>query len=393
MSASTPAASIDRLILVTAAYFPDSYGGAERQAKILAEALGRLGVHVTIAAPTISPDAPLFEETEFGAVRRVRVAHYPNYGGLRMPSTLRWTRRLLKMFKREEWAGVPVYVFHARLHALAAALLSRQLRSPLVLKLGGGGESSDFHALDEKRYFYGKIIKRYLLNQVDIFVSNGKQITQDLKGLGVASERIVEFFNGAILPNYHDVHSANMQKIGNKFIFTGRIIKDKNIDLLFSAASEVARHREVRFVIVGDGEEMGRLVHEAAHLGLSKSFDFTGFQSNVTERLLGCDFFISASTREGQSNSLLEAMSCGCIPVVAAASGVDDVVEDGKSGFIVKDVSAAAFIETINRVLDLSAEDRGKLSEASRSYAENNFGIEAIASRTISAISAATTAQ
>ena len=45
-----------RLLLVVPSYYPESYGGAERQASILAEAMARRGAQVTILAPTLKRD-------------------------------------------------------------------------------------------------------------------------------------------------------------------------------------------------------------------------------------------------------------------------------------------------------------------------------------------------
>ena len=50
------------------------------------------------------------------------------------------------------------------------------------------------------------------------------------------------------------------------------------------------------------------------------------------------DVFMLISEYEGLSLSLVEAMACGCVPVVCdMKSGVNEVVEHGKNGFVVHD--------------------------------------------------------
>ncbi|WP_165799501.1 glycosyltransferase [Sphingomonas oleivorans] len=376
-----------KLILVVAAYFPDSYGGAERQAKILAEALGRQGVDVTIVAPTIWTDTVLSEPAAFGRIERIRVKHYPNYGGRRIASLFRWTSEFYRRYGGEAFRGVPVYAFHARLHALAPALVASRLDSPLLIKLGGGGEASDFIALDEKRYFYGAWVKRLLLRRVDIFVANGIQIEKDLAALGVSTERIAAFPNGVQLPPLDEVKEAIGTRNGDRFVFTGRMISDKNVAMLYEGAEGLAlAGRSFTFAFVGDGAERETLSARAEAAGVAGQFEFPGFASDVYPHLMPSDFFMSASLREGQSNSLLEAMSAGCIPILFAASGVEDVVRDGETGFVVRDISAAGLREAMVRALDLSVEKRMAMARAARRFAEDRVGIDATATRTIAAL-------
>ena len=173
------------LTLVVAGFFPDSRGGAERQALILSEALGRLGVDTTLVAPTTWAEAPQIEPTSFGRIERFHVKHYPNLGGRHMASFLSWTNWFRRRYGGANGDVSPIYVFHARLHALGPALAAIRSGAPLFIKLGGGGESSDFAALRTKRFLYGRWVQSLLLKRTDCFVANGSQIADDLKALGV----------------------------------------------------------------------------------------------------------------------------------------------------------------------------------------------------------------
>jgi glycosyltransferase involved in cell wall biosynthesis len=59
-------------------------------------------------------------------------------------------------------------------------------------------------------------------------------------------------------------------------------------------------------------------------------------QQTVAEYMNACDVFCMASTREGWPNVVSEAQSCGAPVVATRVGGVRDMIEDGRTGFIVE---------------------------------------------------------
>lgn len=386
-AANAQTSTKSRLLLVVAAFFPDSYGGAERQALILAEALGRQGVDVTLIAPTVDKDAPLEEETPFGRIVRKRVRAYPNLGGRRLLSFISWSIWFPWRFRGASWRGVPIYVFHARLHAFGPTLASLLLQAPLLIKLGGGGEASEFDALRSKKYFYGRWVEALLRRRVSVFVANSRQIADELQALNIAADRIAEFPNGVVLPDLHLLEQALTRRDGSRLVYTGRLIPDKNVDVLYDATiGLVEAGYDINLRLIGEGSEKERL--ESVHKNASHraSVTFPGYVSNVYDELLEADFFVCASRREGQSNALLEAMSAGVIPIVFAASGVREVVNHEVNGFIVETSEPEAFKKAIAKACKLDREQRRTMSLAARKFVEENLGIDAIARRTMACI-------
>jgi len=76
-------------------------------------------------------------------------------------------------------------------------------------------------------------------------------------------------------------------------------------------------------------------------------------------------------------------MSSGLIPIVYAASGVEEVVSDGVNGFVVRNSTVESFQETMRKALEMDDETRRRMSLASRQFIEANIGIDAVAQRTI----------
>lgn len=373
-----------RLILVVAAFFPDSYGGAERQALILAEALGRAGYEVTIVAPTTDKLVPREERTAFGVIIRKFVSAYPNLGGKNILSFISWTMWFRSFFSRSKWKGVPIYVFHARLHAFGPALTAIRNSAPLLIKLGGGGEASEFQALRSKKYLYGHFVEWVLRKNVDTFVANSKQIATELGRLGISAGNIAEFPNGVVLPTESAWIESMRKRQGRRFIYAGRLVPDKSVDVLYHAAIGLAEEGlALNLRLIGTGSEKERLEKLPSTTKHRNAVTFPGFVSDVYPELEVADFFVSASKREGQSNALLEAMSSGLIPIVYAASGVEEVVSDGVNGFVVRNSTVESFQETMRKALEMDDETRRRMSLASRQFIEANIGIDAVAQRTI----------
>lgn len=59
------------------------------------------------------------------------------------------------------------------------------------------------------------------------------------------------------------------------------------------------------------------------------------------------DIYLNISSSEGMCLAMLEAMACGCVPVVTDVSGVSDVIEDGKNGFV---VSVDEWLDIVDKI-------------------------------------------
>lgn len=77
-------------------------------------------------------------------------------------------------------------------------------------------------------------------------------------------------------------------------------------------------HNDVDLLIVGDGEERKSLEKLSAFLGIKEKVKFIGFRNRkeLLELYNIADLFVLASYSEGLPRALIEAMGCGCIPLV-----------------------------------------------------------------------------
>jgi len=127
-------------------------------------------------------------------------------------------------------------------------------------------------------------------------------------------------------------------------ISVGRLAEEKNWHTLLAAMPLVIEaYPEVKLVILGDGDDRGKLEKYVEELAITQQVQFTGNIpfAEVPRYLKAADLFCFASISETQGLVTLEAMAAG-LPVVAVrGSGTVDVVEDGVDGILTDNDSTA----------------------------------------------------
>ena len=85
--------------------------------------------------------------------------------------------------------------------------------------------------------------------------------------------------------------------------------------------------------------------------------------SNPRLYLDHADVFCMSSIIEGMPISLIEALSCGLIPICTPVGGIVDMVEDGNNGLLSKDLTLESYTTAIQRFLKLSDEERRQMKK------------------------------
>jgi len=132
----------------------------------------------------------------------------------------------------------------------------------------------------------------------------------------------------------------------------GRLVADKNVEDILHAFKAVEDGMDARLLVGGDGPRLEYLRSLANELELG-DVEFMGRVADPAGFHQRCDVFALASTREGLSASLQEAMSSGCVPVAVNGHGCRELIEHGINGLLfeprnVEDL-AARMLEALDR--------------------------------------------
>jgi glycosyltransferase involved in cell wall biosynthesis len=164
---------------------------------------------------------------------------------------------------------------------------------------------------------------------------------------------------------------------GKRMAFVGRLDPVKGALLLVEAMAEVLKsHPDATLTLAGDGPARAPAEARAAALGIAGAVRFAGFmtQGQVADLLANSDMLVLPSFAEGLPVVYMEALASR-IPVVASrVAGVQELVEDGVTGFTVPPGDVPTLVDRILRLMD-NPGTATAMGEAGRKAVETGFDI------------------
>jgi glycosyltransferase involved in cell wall biosynthesis len=219
-----------------------------------------------------------------------------------------------------------------------------------------------------KKGFFGKLMEQYIAG----FLYPTIAISQFTAH---RSKMIYHKPIDAVIPIGIDIGKINTITPSleqSDIIFVGRLIKEKNTDLLIQAAALVLpEYPELRIVIVGEGPEEKKIQDIIRQKSLEDVVRLHSFYDNhddLMAAMKSSKIFVLPSTREGFGISALEALACG-LPIVTIdhpANAIRDLI-DGNNGFLCS-LSAEDLANTILLALRYHKEMRNYCIRSAESF-------------------------
>lgn len=368
----------------------------------LARELVRLGYEIVVVAPH-DAETPGAEKMDGVQVRRFsyflpRKLQALCYGS-GIPSNLRqrpWVILqvpflLLGFFfvSWQESRGCDLIHAHWSLAGLAGLIVARLRRIPFVLTMHGA----------EVFARRGTMLTRFVLDRADHLITNSTfTLTRILE---IANPRTYSVIPSGVNPEKSDPASPqaialvrekwSVHEDDPTLLFVGRLVERKGVDVLIAALPNViARHPELRLLIVGVGPMKEPLTTQAEELHVAQRITFTGFVPEeelralyqiVTAFVLPAVYDPGGDT-EGLGVVLLEAMLNGCPVIASRVGGITDVIPGGEVGLLVEPQDPAQLSAAILCLLD-DPLLRQRLSEKGQWRARTDFSWERICEQTI----------
>lgn len=138
----------------------------------------------------------------------------------------------------------------------------------------------------------------------------------------------------------------------NKIISVGRLAPQKNFPMLINAFAKVKEDfPDYQLIIYGEGPLRDELQPQIDRLNLSDSVLLAGRSNQVIEELRSAKLFCMSTNAEGMSNALIEAICVGLPVITTNVSGAEELVEDGKTGFVTPIGDEAQLVVALKKML------------------------------------------
>jgi len=269
----------------------------------------------------------------------VPVLHLPVYS-FKSPAVVKAAAQLMRYIRQH---GIQiVHSFDAPLNAFAVPV-ARLAATPAVLS------SQRAH-----RDLAGQTFKR-LLRITDHIADAVVVNCQAMKQYMVEEEHVPQH---KVQLCYNAVDTGRYQRKKTEAPFAGRLVigsicalrPEKGLDILLQAFASV-RDLGAKLLIVGSGPEETKLRALSVSLGIAADCHFEAATADVVEWLSQIDIFVLPSRSEALSNSLMEAMACGCCPIASRVGGNPELVEDERNGLLFEVDDAAELAARLRELL------------------------------------------
>jgi len=164
-----------------------------------------------------------------------------------------------------------------------------------------------------------------------------------------------------------------VKKEQNLILYTGRLKKYKNIEILLDAIKCLNEQgKKTRLIIAGCGDHEKYLQAYANKLNIREQVEFLGFVDEREKIKLykkAC-VFVNPSQKEGWGITNIEASACGTAVIANNVEGLRDSVKNMETGLLYKENDCKDLVRCINLILD-NTDLRMKFEREGRKWALN----------------------
>ncbi|WP_461206052.1 glycosyltransferase family 4 protein [Clostridium sp. DL1XJH146] len=167
-----------------------------------------------------------------------------------------------------------------------------------------------------------------------------------------------------------------------RFLFVGRVMKEKGVDELFEVAKRIRKeNKSVFFHIVGPFEDDYK--EDIKELEKQEIIIYHGYQQDVKPFIEKSHCFVLPSYHEGMANTLLECGAMGRPLITSDIHGCKEAVIDKKNGYLVNVKDSEDLFLKIKKFIDLSYVEKMNMGRNSREHIENVFDKKKVVKKTI----------
>ena len=277
---------------------------------------------------------------------------------------------LIKIYKQHRPKAVLHFTIKPNIYGTIACKLLNIPSINTINGLGSGIIKDNFlsKVLKSLYRFSLKYSHKILFQNSDdkSFFINNRIISEKKVGIVPGSGVDTQYFNNS---------ESNNDKL--TFILIARLLKDKGIYEYIEAIKEVKKiNNDVVFLLAGqfDHDNPTAIKEEEVQTWENdKLIKYIGKTDDIKEFFRLSDIVVLPSYREGLSRVLIEAASASKPIITTNVAGCKDIVVENENGFLCDVKSASSLKECIEKMINISDEERNKMGTNSNLIAKNKF--------------------
>jgi glycosyltransferase involved in cell wall biosynthesis len=230
---------------------------------------------------------------------------------------------------------------------------------------------SESNEISRDRIWWKETLKRIFLNSVDGYLCLGTGAVNYLlklgvkpekiltnRNIGIANDKVLTLFQTAYLQRFEAKKALNLPQYN--FIFTGRFVKIKNLDLLINAFAAVCKKEKKAnnwgLILSGDGTEKEALQRLVANKNIERVYFLPSCEwHEVPARYALADVAVLPSLFEPFGFLVNEALVYGMPVIVSERCGsAIDLVKNGENGFTFNPKSQEDLEDKLLKIINLS---------------------------------------
>jgi len=284
-----------------------------------------------------------------------------------------------KIIKKVKPDVVLTYTIKPNVYGGFAAAVSKV---PYLCTITGLGVAIEGGGLLKKislmlyRIGLSKVTKVFFQNEAN------RQIFADA-GIGKGRYELVNG-SGVNIEEYQDIPFP-AEEYPVEFLFISRVQKAKGIDSFLEMAQNIKKkYPKTVFHILGFCEDDYQ--EELEKLTKEGIICYHGMQEDIRPFMEKSQCLIHPSFHEGMSNVCMEAAAAGRVVIASNIHGCKEIVEDGRTGFLVKPNDAEALTRAVECFLKMRYNEKMELGEAGRKKMRKEFDRKKVVSQYIKEI-------
>lgn len=262
-------------------------------------------------------------------------------------------------------------------------IICRLKKIPYIANITGVGTA--FQGNGILRKFVTVMYKVGLKKAKTVFFENSENRRLFIQENIVQEEQTCLLNGAGVNLEHYRLIDYPVDDVTTKFLFIGRVMKEKGIDELFDAMQKLkADGIDCSLEVVGENEEdYKEIIKKYESEGW---LHYQGYQPDVRPFIADAHCFVLPSWHEGMANTNLECAASGRPVITSNIHGCLEAVEDGISGYLCERQNSQDLYQKMKTFVGLPYLKRKQMGLAGRKRMERYFDKRQVVSKTLSEI-------